>query len=90
MSDAGTIYIGDKPIMNYVLAVVRKINGENNGVTIRARGRAISKAVDVALITKERFVPSDIQEIRIETEKLQDKDGKPLNVSSISILLSRI
>lgn len=89
MGDASTIYIGNKPIMNYVLAAVRQFNGENKGITIQARGRSISKAVDVALITKERFVPSNIQEIKINTELLMDENGKPLKVSCIKISMAK-
>ena len=56
MAEENVIYIGKKATMNYVLAVVSQINGGCDDVCIKARGRAISRAVDVAEIVKNRFV----------------------------------
>jgi DNA-binding protein len=90
LSGEYTVYIGNKPTMKYVLAVVMQFNGGNSGVTIKARGRSISKAVDVALIVKDRFVEnSDVQGIKIDTELLEGDDGKQLKMSSIEIAMSR-
>lgn len=76
--------------MNYVLAVVRQLNGGNSGVVIRARGKSISKAVNVALITKDRFVEtSELEGIKISTEVLTNDDGKVSNVSSIEIAMRK-
>ena len=52
-----TIFVGSKPVMNYVLAVVTQFNEGSNSVTLRARGKAISRAVDAAEIVRNRFVP---------------------------------
>lgn len=83
------IYIGNKPVMNYVLAVVTQINIENNSVSIKARGRTISKAVDIAEIVKNRFIPEiQIEDINIGTEKIEN-DGKEKNVSIIEIRLKK-
>jgi DNA-binding protein len=90
MNDTHTVYIGQKPIMNYVLAVVKQLNGGSSDVMIRARGRSISKAVDVALIVNDRFVEtSDIQGIIIKTEVLEGDDGRPSKVSSIEISMHK-
>ncbi|HUT26951.1 MAG TPA: DNA-binding protein Alba [Methanomassiliicoccales archaeon] len=90
MDDEHIIYIGKKPTMNYVLAVVYQLNSGIPNVTVKARGRAISKAVDVALIVKDRFVQnSEIQSITINTEVLENSDGQPTKVSSIEIPLIR-
>ena len=45
-----TIFVGSKPVMNYVLAVVTQFNEGSNSVVLRARGKAISRAVDAAEI----------------------------------------
>ncbi len=56
MTDDNIIYVGNKPVMNYVLAVVTQFNNGANEVLIKARGRAISRAVDVAEIARNRFL----------------------------------
>ncbi len=84
------VYVGKKPLMSYVLAAVMQINTEGREVIIKARGQAISRAVDVAEILRHKFVPSaNVKDIRIYTETLQREDGSPSNVSSIEIVLSR-
>ncbi|WP_461461110.1 DNA-binding protein Alba [Methanobrevibacter sp.] len=80
------IFIGNKPVMNYVLAVVTQMNEGETEINIRARGRAISRAVDVAEIVKNRFVPgSEIGEIKTQTDEVTNPDGRTTNVSSIII-----
>jgi len=90
MADENTVYIGRKPTMNYVLAVVTVFNSGSDEVIIKARGKSISRAVDVAEITKNRSVPdSKIKDIQISTEQLTGEDGRTANVSSIEILMSK-
>ncbi len=85
-----TVYIGKKPMMNYVLAVVSQFNVGSENVTIKARGKSISRAVDVAEVVRNRYVTdARVREIRIGTEKLPDEDGKVTNVSSIQIFLTK-
>jgi len=84
------VYVGKKPLMSYVLAAVMQINTESREVIIKARGQAISRAVDVAEILRHKFVPSaNVKDIRIYTETLAREDGSPSNVSSIEIILFR-
>ncbi len=87
--ESNTIYIGKKPTMNYVLAVVTQLNMDKSPVIIKARGRSISKAVDVADIVRKRFVsnvrdPSD-KSITIGSEELANEDGTKSKVSFIQI-----
>ncbi len=83
------IYIGKKPIMNYVLAVVTQFNSGSAEVIIKARGKAISKVVDVAEIVRNRFVSNmKVKDIRISTERLTSEDGRTANVSSIEIFVT--
>jgi DNA-binding protein len=88
MEDNAVIFIGDKPVMNYVLAVMTQFNKPVSTVTLKARGRAISRAVDAAEITRNRFMPDLIvKDITIGTESIQSEDGKTVNVSSMEIML---
>ncbi len=89
-SEENVIYIGNKPPMSYVLAVVTQFNSGSNEVIIKARGRAISRAVDAAEITRNRFVTdAKVKEIRIGTESITNEEGRTSNVSSIEIALSK-
>ncbi|RLF68828.1 MAG: DNA-binding protein Alba [Thermoplasmata archaeon] len=90
MSD-NIVFIGRKPPMNYVLAVVTQFNTGTNRVTIKARGRAISKAVDVAEIVRNRFISDlTVDSISIGTERVEDEEREDgINVSWIEIGLSK-
>ena len=88
-TDENTIFVGNKPPMSYVLAVVTQFNGGSDDVIIKARGRAISRAVDTAEITRNRFVTnSKIKDIKIGTEAITNEEGRTSNVSSIEITLT--
>ncbi len=89
MTDENTVFIGRKPAMNYVLAVVTQFNSGSEEVIVKARGRAISRAVDVAEIVHNRFVPeAEVADIKIATESVED-EGRTANVSSIEIYLRK-
>ena len=84
------VYVGNKPPMNYVLAAITQLNSGAKKVAIKARGRAISRAVDVAEIVRRRFVPdAQIEEVKIFTEELTNDEGNKVNVSCIEIFLSK-
>lgn len=83
-----TVFVGNKPVMNYVLAVVTQFNNGAGEVAIKARGKAISRAVDTAEIALNRFLNGiSKKEIVISTEVIDTDTGKT-NVSSIEIILS--
>lgn len=85
-----TIFVGSKPVMNYVLAVVTQFNEGNNGVVLRARGKVISRAVDTAEIVRNRFVPdSDVTDIQISTEEIENFNNEKTNVSIIEISMEK-
>ena len=88
--DTNIVYVGNKPPMNYVTAVMAILNSDEFAeVTLKARGNAISRAVDAAEITRNRFVTNaEIKNIEIGTESLDRDDGKTSNVSSIEICLA--
>ena len=89
-SDENVIYVGHKPPMSYVLAVITQFNENgSNGVILKARGRAISTAVDTAEIVRNRFMKDvEVQEIKIGTESVTNIEGRDSNVSSIEIDLT--
>jgi DNA-binding protein len=90
MSDSNVVYIGNKPVMNYCLAVLSSFQGNSGTVTLKARGRAISTAVDVAEVTRSRFMEDlAVENIEIGTEELEGMGGQPRNVSTISIILKK-
>ena len=89
MSDDNIIYVGNKPVMNYVLAVVTQFNNGADEVLIKARGRAISRAVDVAEISRKRFLSEvNVKDISISTESLATETGDT-NVSAIEITVGK-
>ena len=83
------VFIGIKPVMNYVLAVITQVNQGVGDVTLKARGKAISRAVDVAEITRNRFLQNSVvKNILIGTEVMQGEGGAT-NVSTIEIVLGK-
>ena len=90
MSDENVVYIGNKPVMNYVLAVVTQMNTGVPEVMLKARGRAISRAVDVAEIVRNKFMTDlEVGSIDISTEEMTSREGSNSNVSAIEIQLCK-
>jgi DNA-binding protein len=89
-TDSNIIYIGNKPPMNYVIAILSLLNsGSFTEVVLKARGNAISRAVDAAEITRNRFLKNaEVKSIDISTEAVTNEDGRKSNVSSIEICLA--
>jgi DNA-binding protein len=87
------VYIGRKPPMNYVLAVITSFNvSDTKEVLLKARGQAISTAIDVAEITRRKFMKElKVAEITMGTEEMPPREGEgnPRNVSTIEIALKR-
>ena len=88
--EPNTIFVGRKPTMSYVLAVITSFNSsDTKDVTLKARGRAITTAVDVAEIVNNRFMKEvEASSITIGTEKLAREDGAR-DVSTMEIKLTR-
>lgn len=93
MKETGTenhVFVGKKGVMSYVLAVVTQFNSGTQEVTIKARGKAISRAVDVAEIVRSRFLAdTTVGNIAISTEELESTDGELGKVSAIEITLKK-
>lgn len=88
--DDNTVYVGKKGTMGYVLAVVTQFNNGASNVTVKARGKLISRAVDVVEIVRHRFMPdAKVDNIAIATEELTSEDGSKSKVSSIEIRIQK-
>ena len=90
--ESNSVFIGRKPVMNYVLACITLFHGGADEVNIKARGRAISRAVDVVEVVRRRFLPDvKVKNVGIGTEQLPslEEGGSPTNVSTIEITLKK-
>jgi DNA-binding protein len=86
-SKENTVFVGNKPVMNYVLAVVTQFNNGAEEVAIKARGKAISRAVDTAEIALNRFLDGVKKKEILTCTEVIDTDAGKTNVSSIEIIL---
>ena len=89
MERSNTVYVGRKPVLNYVLACMTLFKSGQENVLVKARGQSISRAVDAVEVLRNRFMPSiKIVEIKIGTEQVQSEErSQPSNVSTIEIVL---
>ncbi|MCK4317832.1 DNA-binding protein Alba [Candidatus Bathyarchaeota archaeon] len=88
MSSENTVFIGRKPILNYCTAVLSVLRNSDT-VIMKARGAAISTAVDVAEVTRSRFLSNlKVDSIEIGTEELTTEEGRLRNVSTIKIVMN--
>ena len=86
-----TIFIGSKPFMNYVTGVVMQFKTKGaKEVSIKARGKFIARAVDIAEVCRKRFLKEEgieVKSIKIDSEEFENKEGRKVNVSTIDIAL---
>jgi len=91
--NADVIFVGNKPPMSYVLAIITSLSSGNlKEITLKARGQAITTAVDVAEITRNRFVKDlKVSKIAIGTAEMPPREGesKSRMVSTMEITLSK-
>ena len=86
--DENAVLVGRRPTMNYVMATMMILN-KGEECTVKARGRAISHAVDVCEILRNRFLKgTEYTDIRLSTEVLEGDNNTTNNVSSIEIVLA--
>ena len=90
MANENTVFVGKKSPMDYVLAVITQFNRGSKEVLIKSRGQSISRSVDVAEITRRKFLPDvAVKDIEIGTEELERSDGTKSNVSTMTITLKK-
>ena len=91
-NNENTVLIGGKPFMNYVTGVVMQFTTKGaKEVCIKARGKFISRAVDVAEVAAKRFLKEQnitVKDIKIDSEEFENKEGKKVNASTIDIVLA--
>jgi DNA-binding protein len=89
-SGENVVFIGKKPVMNYVLACLTSLSSGTSKITLKARGRAISKAVDTVELLRRSFAKDLILEgIVTGTEQVTRTEGQKASVSSIEIALTK-
>lgn len=90
MNEDNSVFIGSKPFMNYVTGVVMQFTTKGaSEVIVKARGKFISRAVDVSEVARKRFLENRIgvKDIQIDSEEFENKEGKQVRVSNIEITL---
>ena len=89
--EGNIVLIGRKPVMNYVIACLTFFNSGEKQVTLKARGRAISTAVDTVELLRRAFVKDlGLPSISIGTEEVQRvEENRKMNVSTIEINLTK-
>lgn len=92
MPEDNSIFVGEKPFMNYVTGVVMQFTTKNaDEVTVKARGKFISRAVDVAEVAAKRFLENNVavHSIAIDSEEFTNNEGRQVRVSTIEIKLRK-
>ncbi|MDI6846803.1 MAG: DNA-binding protein Alba [Candidatus Bathyarchaeia archaeon] len=91
--NSGIVFIGRKPAMSYVMAIITSLSASNaKKITLKARGQAITTAVDVAEITRSRFIKDlKVSKIAIGTEEMPPREGenRARMVSTMEITLTK-
>ena len=90
VNNENIVLIGQKPVMNYVIACLTFFNSGAKKVTVKARGRAISRAVDTIELLRRSFVKDLLlQSINLSTEEVTRDEGRKANVSAIEIAVAK-
>ncbi len=85
-----TVFIGRKPLMNYVIACLTFFNAGEEEVIVKARGLAISRAVDTVELLRRGFVKDlKIKKIETGTEEITRFEGQRANVSTLEIIVAK-
>ncbi len=91
-SEENSIFIGGKPFMNYVTGVIVQFGNGAKEVVVKARGKFISKCVDVAEVARRKFLTDQnvsVKEVKIGSEEFENKEGKLINVSILEVVLKK-
>jgi len=88
MDRSNAVFVGRKPVLNYVLACMTLFRTGHKEIVVKARGRSITRAVDVVEVLRNKFMPSaEVSDIRIGTEVVEDEENGSSNVSTIDIIV---
>jgi len=84
------VFIGRKPVMNYVLACLTYLNSGSNKIVVKARGRAIPTAVDTIEVLRRSFAQGlQLNSINLSTEEVDRSEGQKSKVSAIEISVTK-
>ena len=87
-TEKNVVMVGQKPVMNYVMACLTNFNAGAERVIVKARGNAISHAVDAVELLRRAFAKdAEIENIEIGTQEMSRPDNSKSNVSTIEISL---
>jgi len=92
VAENNAVLVGTKPVINYVLACITLFHSGAKEINVKARGRSISRAIDVAEVVTRRFLPDvKVKSVGIGTDRLaaREEGGSMINVSTIEITLER-
>ena len=92
MNSDSSIFIGGKPFMNYVTGVVMQFTTKGaDEVIVKARGKFVSKAVDIAEVSAKRFLEGQalVGDVKLDSEEFKNKEGRDVRVSTIEIFLKK-
>jgi len=89
--ETSEIFVGSKPLMNYVTGIIMQFNSNNETVLVRSRGKFTAKAIDIVELTKRKFLKEGItiSNIKIGSEEFTTKEGKKVTVSTLEITLTK-
>ena len=91
--EENSVFIGVKPFMNYVTTIVMQFTSKNQDeVIVKARGKWISRAVDVVEAVRKKFLKDKnikIKHVKIDSEEVENREGKKVNVSLIEVTLGK-
>lgn len=90
--DEHTIFVGNKPFINYITGVVMQFTTQGaDEVVIKARGKFIARGVDIAEVSTKRFLDNTahVKDIKIDSEEFENKEGKKVRVSTMEITLAK-
>lgn len=92
VAEEGIVFVGKKPAINYVMATTLQINRGVKKIVLKARGRSISRAVDVAEITRLKYFPGKLKitDLRTGTEEILDENGSRRDISVIEIEMTQV
>ena len=84
------VFVGNKPVMNYVLACMTYLNSGSNKIVVKARGRAIPRAVDTIEVLRRSFAKGvQLEGISLSTEEVDREQAQKLRVSAIEISVTK-
>lgn len=85
---SNVVLVGKKPVMNYVMAILALLNQGIDEIIVKARGRAINKAVDAVEIVRNKLLSDkvEVKDIKIGSQVVQSQE-RTSRVSTIEITL---